>query len=645
MPARKSRRTKVFVSYSRHDKTWLERLRVHLKPLQREMEIDIWDDSKIEPGKKWKEEIVKAIDSTKVAVLLVSANFLASDFIATGEVPPLLNAAEKDGAIIVPLILSPSRFTKTALADFESINEPTEPLVNMTWGRQEEVLDQLATFIENAFSASADTKPSTLERSSAAPESPARKEIRSPQDIPQVNTLIGEIKQQLDETLLEPGMAEMAIQIATPILLEGLQAIAQKAHPKRLARNLLQALERVTTKILATMKPLDDEHVSKFLQLLCANKEIADLISESISKVGLGGPIAVVPGRVAEIEVVTGLKFDRGYVASEFITDQENRRVVLKAPLILITDKRVRSASEIYSFVVLKSPERNALIIVEEIEEDALADLVADVDQTSVVVRAPGFGDRRIEILKDIAVLTGGTFISHDDPRDLANIGINELGTADKVIIDEHETTIIHGHGSPQKLNSRMEEIRTAIEQTWSEYDKEKFGERLAKLTAGVAVVRSGGRTEQERQLRTQQLEWMLRLYYSAIRDGVVPGEHLALVNAATHLRELTAVSAEEQLANSILARALETPLQRMAEGLGRNGEETLLSIRSAQKEKKNENIGYHGDEDSFVDLVKAGVVIPIDHVQVPVEAAVRLAAEKLGASRYTEELARQFSS
>src|SRR5688500_1755569 len=231
MPTSKFARTKVFVSYSRHDKAWLERLRVHLKPLQRELEIDIWDDSKIEPGKKWKEEIAAAINSTKVAVLLVSANFLASDFIATGEVPPLLNAAERDGAIIVPLILSPSRFAKTEIADFETINDPAEPLVNMTWGRQEEVLDELAAFIENAFTVSAGTKaPAKPPRISTVPE--ARKQTMSPQDIAPLNTLIAEIREQLEETFWERGVAETATQVAATILMEGLRAIAQKARPK-----------------------------------------------------------------------------------------------------------------------------------------------------------------------------------------------------------------------------------------------------------------------------------------------------------------------------------------------------------------------------------------------------------------------------
>ena len=639
MPNRKFKRTKVFVSYSRHDITWLERLRVHLKPLQRELEIDIWDDSKIEPGRKWKEEIANAINSTKVAVLLVSANFLASDFIATGEVPPLLNAAQEDGAIIVPLILSPSRFTKTEIADFESINEPTEPLVNMTWGRQEEVLNQLAAFIENAFTDSTQTKIPTKS------ENRARKETRPPQDIPQLKIMIDEIREQLQETLWDDAIVEMANQIVTTILMEGLQAIAQKAHPKRLARNLLQALEGAVTKIVESHTPLNVEDVSSFLQFHSGDKEIAKLISEAISRVGFGGPLVIEPGQVSEIDLVPGIRFDRGYLAPEFITDQANRRVVLASPYILLTERRVRSADEI-SWLAGKhvwADNKKLLIIAEDIEQDALAALI-ERKKAMVGVRAPGFGDRRKEILTDLAVLTGGTVILTDDSRRLGDVNANELGQAKKIIIDENDTTIVDAQGSNWQLDSRIKELKIAIEETSSEYDREKFLERLAKITGGVAVVTAGGRTEGERQKKAQLFEWLLRLYYSALREGVLPGEHLALVNGATYLRELRR-SDEERLADSILALALETPFKKMAEGLGRGGEETLLSIRLAQQGKKNQNIGYYGDEDSFIDLVVAGAVVPTGNVVAPVEMAVRLAAQKLSSSRYSEELVRQFSS
>lgn len=643
MPSRKFNRTKVFVSYSRQDTAWLERLRVHLKPLQRDLEIDIWDDSKIEPGKKWKEEIASAINSTKVAVLLVSANFLASDFIATGEVPPLLNAAQQDGAIIVPLILSPSRFTKTEIADFESINDPADPLVNMTWGRQEEVLDQLASFIENAFTVSASNKTSAQpERISTVPE--ARKKTKSPQDIPQLNTLIADIKEQLEETFWERGVADVATQIAATILMEGLQAIAQKAHPKRLARDLLQCLERVSTQISESSKPLAEKDVSKFLQVHSGDKEVADLLSEAISKVGWGGPVVIEPGRETEIEIVPGLKFDRGYLAPEFITDHENRRVVFDSPYILITEKRILSSFEVLKLGASNETKYEKFVVIAgDIEQGALTNVIA-WNQKFVVVRAPGYGDRRKEMLKDIGVLTGGTVILSEDERQLGDVAVNELGRAKKVIIDEYDTTIVDGQGANHLLASRVQEIKTAIEITTSDYDREKFTERLGKLVAGVAVVRSGGRTDAERQKRTRLFEWLLRLYYGAIQDGVVPAEHLALVNAATHLREFS-LSDEEQMANSILALALETPLQRMVEGLGRSGEETLLSIRSAQKQKKNQNVGYYGDDDSFVDLVKAAVVLPKGNVLAPVEAAVRFAADKLGSTRYTEDLVRQFSA
>jgi len=648
MATRKTKRTKVFVSYSRHDIAWLERLRVHLKPLERELEIDIWDDSKIDPGKEWKDEIAKAIDSTKVAILLVSANFMASDFIATGEVPRLLNAARDDGAILVPLILSSSRFGRTTISAYETINDPKkEQLVDLSWGRQEEVLNRLAEFIENAFTVTEETRTPKTIPVSPAPESPTRKQTRSPQDIPELRGLLDELKLHLEATLWERGQAETAVQIGTTVLLEGLEAIAQRAHPKRLERNLRNSLELVSSRITESKKPLVEKEFSKFIQVHSRDKEIAELFSRAIAEVGFAdGPIVIEPGRYAEVDFVKGMKFNhRWSFAPEFITDPANRKVVIKSARVLITEKRIRFDREVSSLGLLISPAHEKLVLIAgDFEEDVLAALIADPNQTTIPVNSPGFGDRRREILKDIAVLTGGVVIADDDSRELEDVDVSELGSAKRIIIDEENATIVEGGGSSATLQNRIKEIKLAIEQTSSDYDREKYQERLAKLAGRVAIIRAGGRTEQERQQRAQLFEWVLRMYYSAIRDEVVPGEHLSLINAATDLRKLTH-SGEEQIASSILAHALETPFQRMVEGLGRSGEETLVSIRTAQEKPKNQKVGYYGDEDSFVDLVKAGVVVPTGMVVEPVEAAVRFAAEKLGSLRYTDELVRQFSS
>jgi chaperonin GroEL len=647
MPAHKSERTKVFVSYSRHDKDWLERLRVHLKPLQRELEIDIWDDSKIEPGEKWKDEIAKAIDSTKVAVLLISANFMASDFIATGELPRLLNAARDDGAILVPLILSSSRFGKTTIAYFETINDPKEPLVNMAFGRQEEVLNQLAEFIENAFTLSDETTTPATKPVSAIPASPEHKQTRSLKDSPELKALLGELKLELEATLWDRGQVETAIQIGEVVLMLGIRAIAMRAHPKRLERNLINAVEGVLSRITESKKPLNEKDVSKFLEVHSRNKEIAELFSRAISEVGSpDGPIVIEPGRLTEIEIVQGMKFDhRRSFAPEFINDRENRRVVLKSPKILITEKRIRFAREVSSLGLLTASDDNEVVLIAgDFEEEALAALIADPNQRTIPVKAPGYGDRRREMLKDIAVLTGGTVISSDDSRELEDVDVSELGSARKIIVDEENTTIVDWDVASEAVQYRIHEIKLDIEHTSSDYDREKFQERLANLAGGVAIIRAGGNTEQERHQRMQLFESLLRLYYLAIRDEVVPGEHLSLINAATHLRELTN-SNEEQLATSTLVYALEDPFHRMVEGLGRSSLETLRSLHSTQEKQKNQNVGYYGDEDSFVDLVEAGVVVPTGTVVEPVRAAVRFAAEKLGSLRYTDQLVRQFSS
>jgi chaperonin GroEL len=654
MPAREQERTKVFISYSRQDTPWLERLRVHLRPLERDLDIDIWDDSKIKPGTKWKEEITSVIAATRVAVLLVSANFLASDFIASDEVPPLLAAAREDGAVIVPLILSPSRFSKTAgLADFQSINDPREPFVNMSWVRQEEVLFQLAELIEESFTTSPPAQPPvTPPGVPAAPEPAAREALKSPQDIPEVGALIAEMRAQLHETLREAEAAEVGAQIAATVLVEGLQAIARRAHPKRLASALSRRLEVAATYIAGHSKSLaGDEEVRRFLLLHSGDEEVVWWVNQAAEKVGRDGPIVVVEhGRTdVDLDVVEGLQFDRGYLSPDFITDQEKNRIVLDNPLILINEKKASSIKDLLPILEqIAKLGKPLLIIAEDVEGEALATLVVNKQRGTLNVAAvmpPGFGDRRKAMLEDIAILTGGKVISEDLGIKLESVTVEDLGRAKKITIDADNTTIVEGAGKGAEIAARVKTIRAQIEETTSDYDREKLQERLAKLVGGVAVVRVGGRTKEERQRKMESVERTLGLFRAAAEEGVVPGEHLSLVNAAAHLREHPP-EGEDQVANSILAVALESPLQRMAEGLGRSGEETLLTIRSTQNQrKKNLNVGYYSDEDSFVDLVKAGVVVPTRNVVSLVRTAVGLAAGRLASSRYTDTLVRQLST
>jgi chaperonin GroEL len=652
MPAQKQERTKVFISYSHQDKPWLERLHVHLKPLQRDLDIDIWDDSKIKPGTKWKEEITNVIASTRVAVLLVSANFIASDFIASDEVPPLLAAAKEDGAVIVPLILSPSRFSKTAgLADFQSINDPREPFVNMSWVRQEEVLLQLAELIEESFTSRPPAQtPDPPASVPAAPEQDARVTLKSPHDISEVSAILAEMRAQLHETLRETDAAEVGVQIAATVLVEGLQAIARRAHPKRLASTLSQRLEVAAAYIAKCSQPLVGEAVRQFLLLHSGDEGVVWLVNEAIEKLGRDGPIVVVEhGRTDfDLDIVEGMQFDRGYLSPDFITDQEKNRVVLDNPLILMHEKKISSMNDLLPLLEqIAKMSKPLLIIAEDIEGEALATLVANKLRGTLNVagvKAPGFGDRRKAILEDIAILTDGKVISEDFGIKLENVKLEDLGRAKRITIDEDNTTIVEGAGKGAEIGSRANTIREQIEETSSDYDREKLEERLAKLVGGVAVIRGGGRTKEERQRKMELVERTLGLFRAAVEDGVVPGEHLSLVNAAAHLREQPP-EGEDQVANSILAVALESPLQRMAEGLGRSGEETLLTIRSMQKRKKNNlNVGYYSDENSFVDLVKVGVTVPTRNVVSLVRTAVGLAARRLAAVRYTDEVVRQLS-
>jgi chaperonin GroEL len=646
MTAQEIKRTKVFVSYSHHDREWMERLRIHLKPLETDMEIDVWDDSKIEPGKNWKQEIANAINATKIAVLLVSADFLASDFIRSGEVPPLLIAAQKDGAMIVPLILSASRFYQTReLSEFQSINDPNEPLADVTPSRREAILVQLANRIEGAFLDAA--LPEIAKKRSKTSQSarPAtRREVQVKRDLSRLETVISEIRTKLQEQLQDEESVSIGLQIAETILSEGAIAVAQRTHPKRLAHSLLETLKVASAEIGERAKPL--KAVSSFLEFQTRDSAIANIITYAVEQVGKDGPIDVVEGRLeTSLEIVNGTQFDRGYLASEFITDREKRRVLIRNPHILLHEGRLSSAQNILAVMgkLTAAGKKGLVIVAGDVEEEALTTLIDNSELNTLAVKAPGFGDRRIAILEDLAILTGGKVYWKEDSWQLSDLDLSDLGRAERVIADSDNTTIVDGKGLMGQIEQRVNEIKKAIEETTSDYDREKLEERKAKLASGVAVIRVGGGNEVERKRTLNAIERAIQLLRAA-SSGVVPAENLALANASAYLRTLK-LSGEQETANSILAQAMETPLMRMAEGLGRNGEETLETIRANQKQKKNRNIGYFSDDDSFVDLVKAGATVPALTIKQILETSTTLAAGKLASFRYTDDFVRQFSA
>ncbi len=462
----------------------------------------------------------------------------------------------------------------------------------------------------------------------------------------QFNNILGDIRKQLLERLRDKELVEAGYLIASTILMEGLRAIARRTHPKRLAGNLLHITSIVSTYFDEKSIPLEKpEDITQLIKVSTGSTVISALIKEATDKIGKDGAIVTESGRrELELHIVEGLQFDRSYISPEFVTDHDTLEIIIRDSYIFITDKRILLARDIAPVVdkLIQSGKPNLLVIAQDVEDEALNALLQHRNNNSmnvIVVKPPGFGDKRSAILQDIAIITGGTVIT-DKLLNLATVTVNDLGQADKVITTEDNTTIIGAKGKTSMIEARVREIRKLIDETDSDYDREKYIERLANIVRGIAIIRVGGRSEAERNRNLSAVNQALKVYRAVINSGFLPGGDLAFVNAAESLRDSN--SGEDQEAVNIMAIALEMPIRRLAEGMGRDGDETLKAIRFEQKKKKSSNIGYFSEADEFRDLVKAGVIIPLQFAKSLIQTSVEVTAQKLSEFRYTDEIVRR---
>jgi chaperonin GroEL len=310
------------------------------------------------------------------------------------------------------------------------------------------------------------------------------------------------------------------------------------------------------------------------------------------------------------------MQFDRGYISPYFITDQETMQAVLENPYILIHDKKISAASDLVPALekLVQSGQRTLFIIAEDIDGEALATLVLNKMRgvfNVLAVKAPGFGDRRKAMLQDIAALTGGTVITEEMGRRLDSVTLRDLGRTDKVVATKDETTIVGGHGQEADIKGRINQIKAEIENTTSDYDREKLQERLAKLAGGVALIRVGAATETELKEKKHRVEDALSATRAAVEEGIVPGGGVALINAASALEGVTAGDPDEQTGINIIQRALEEPMRGIVQNAGLDGAVVVQEVRRQQQAQNSNRIGYNVMTDAYVDMVKAGVIDP----------------------------------
>ena len=420
--------------------------------------------------------------------------------------------------------------------------------------------------------------------------------------------------------------------LAQAIVREGMRNVAAGANAMQLKRGIDLASDALIGEIQAKATPVKGkEEIAQVATISAADPAIGDLIAEVMEKVGKDGVITVEESKGLEFETefTEGMQIDRGYLSPYFITNPERMDAEFDDPFILITDKKISAIADVLPTLEKVASARAPLVIIaEDVEKEALATLVVNKLRGTLnvlAVKAPGFGDRRKEMLRDIAVLTGGQVVSEELGRRLDSVDIQDLGRARRVVSTKDDTTFIEGAGDPDAIKGRIEQIRAQIETTTSDYDREKLQERLAKLAGGVAVIKVGAATETELKEKKHRVEDALSATRAAVEEGIVPGGGVALINA---IGSLDAVKAEGdvQTGVNILRRALEEPLRIIAQNAGRDGGIAIELVRRAQGEQKNANVGYDVLADSYVDMVGAGIVDPAKVTRSAVENAASIA-------------------
>jgi chaperonin GroEL len=435
--------------------------------------------------------------------------------------------------------------------------------------------------------------------------------------------------------------------LAQAIFREGVKTVAAGANPMALKRGIDKAVERATEEIKRLSKPVKGDAIAQ-VGTVSANGDnnIGGIIAEAMNKVGKDGVITVEESRTMDtsLEVVEGMQFDRGYLSPYFVTDPERMEAVLENPLILINEKKISSMKDLLPLLEqVAKMGKPMLIIAEDVEGEALATLVVNKLRGTLniaAVKAPGFGDRRKAMLEDIAILTGGKVISEDLGIKLENVKIEDLGKAKKITIDKDNTTIVEGAGKQADIEGRVKTLRAQIDETTSDYDREKLQERLAKLVGGVAVIKVGAATETEMKEKKARVEDAMHATRAAVEEGIVPGGGVTLVRAAKALEKfLTSKDGEgdpdEQIGVNIVRRALEEPLRQIVQNAGKEGAVIVERVRS----EKNENVGFNAATETFEDLVKAGVIDPAKVTRTALQNAASIAGLMLTTEAMVSEL------
>src|SRR5687768_15552524 len=418
--------------------------------------------------------------------------------------------------------------------------------------------------------------------------------------------------------------------LAQSIFREGIKMVVAGANPMELKRGIEKAVEAIVGELKKMSKPVSGEMIGQ-VGTISANSDdtIGTIIAQAMEKVGKDGVITVEEARSMEtsLDVVEGMQFDRGYLSTYFVTDPERMEAVLEIPVILIHEKKISSMKDLLP--VLEQVARGGrplVIIAEDVDGEALATLVVNKLRGTLqvaAVKAPGFGDRRKAMLEDIAILTGGRALTEDLGIKLENVKLEDLGKAKKVTIDKDNTTIVEGSGAQTAIEGRVKQIRAQVEDTTSDYDREKLQERLAKLVGGVAVIKVGAATETEMKEKKARVEDAMHATKAAVEEGIVPGGGVALIRAGKALDSLKLDTHDQQVGVAIIKRAIEEPLRWITQNAGKEGSIIVQQVKDA----KDVEFGYNAATETFENLVAAGVIDPTKVVRTALQNASSIAS------------------
>jgi chaperonin GroEL len=429
--------------------------------------------------------------------------------------------------------------------------------------------------------------------------------------------------------------------LAQAIFREGVKAVASGANPMALKRGIDKAVEVAVQEVQKLSKPVSGEMIAQ-VGTISANSDttIGNIIADAMKKVGKDGVITVEESKTmtTELNTVDGMQFDRGYLSPYFVTDPDRMEAVLEDPYILIHEKKISNMKDLLPLLEqIARSGKPLLIIAEEVEGEALATLVVNKLRGTLnacAVKAPGFGDRRKAMLEDIAILTGGKAIMEETGIKLEGVRLEDMGRAKRVTVDKDNTTIVDGNGQQKTIEGRIKQLRAQIEETTSDYDREKLQERLAKLAGGVAVIKVGAATETEMKEKKARVEDALHATRAAVEEGIVPGGGVALLRAATTLRHLK-LEADEQIGADIVRRACEEPLRQIVVNSGSEGAIVVERIRS----NESTNYGYNAQSDQYEDLVSSGVIDPTKVTRTALQNAASIAGLMLTTEALVAEI------